>query len=504
MLRSLVFLVACLALTIDAAPAAENPVRKANQEVRHPNVLLILADDIGYWNVSAYSQGMMVPTPGIDRIAREGLLFTDHYAEPSCTAGRAAYLTGQYPIRTGLTTVGLPHSPVGHDRRDPSIAEVLKTQGYRTGYFGKSHLGDRDEHIPTAHGFDEFFGDLYHLNSEEEPEQLDYPKDPEFRRKYGPRGVIESTAGSPVREAGPLTAKRMETFDEEITAHSIDFMRRAVHAGEPFFVSHNPTRNHIYLHFRPGNASLAAGFSSEEDSFGSGMVELDRYVGRLLRELDDLGIAKNTIVIFTSDNGPMYQWWPQGGTSPFRGGKASTWEGGVRVPMLVRWPGHIEAGRVSNDIQSHLDLFTTIAAAAGRPDVAEELRISHHVHIDGVNNLGHWLGRAPSARTSYLYYNESVLSAVRIGPWKGHFRVRDDFFDYSKPASLLFNLRMDPFEQHDGMASHQLAMRKAWFGGLMQDILQQHMASLREFPPRQAPGSLVPREGTRQVPAAVQ
>ena len=474
-LRAIVLLLAVLA----TAHAADRP-----------NILVIMADDVGPTNVSAYSQGLMGQTPSIDRIAREGMLFTDHYSEPSCTPGRAAFITGQYPIRTGLTTVGLPNSPVGIDKRDPTLAEVLKPLGYVSGQFGKNHLGDRDEHLPTAHGFDEFFGNLYHLNAEEEPEQLDYPTTQ--LTKYKPRGVIDSKAGPDgyIRDTGPLTKKRMESVDDEFTAHTMDFMERAVKAKKPFFVWHNPSRMHIYTHVRPEFIRRAAQDSSEEDVYRAGMIELDDDIGMILKKLDQLGVAKNTIVVFTSDNGPMVYHWPDAGATPFHGEKASTWEGGVRVPTLIRWPGKVPAGSVSNGIQSHLDLFSTLAAAAGVKDVAADLRASHHVYIDGINNLSHWLGQGPSLRESYIYYNESTLSALRWRQWKVHAKEKNGFFDYFRESSLLFNLKMDPFEQHGGLQSNVLVQKTAWIGGIVRDIITEHMRSLQEFPPRQKGNSL--------------
>ncbi|MGL6070759.1 arylsulfatase [Craterilacuibacter sp.] len=472
-----------------------------------PNILVIMADDVGVSNIGAYSHGMMVPTPNIDRLAREGMLFTDHYAEPSSTPGRAAFITGQLPIRTGLTTVGLPGGKQGLDARDPTLAEVLKTQGYRTGQFGKNHLGDRNEHLPTVHGFDEFYGNLYHLNTEEEPFRPDWPQDPGFDARYKPRGVLDCKAtdtdnttedgrfGKVGKQAcsdtGALNPKRMETVDDEFEARAVNFMQRAVKANSPFFVWHNPTRMHIYTHVRDEHKALAKPYSSEMDIYGSGLIELDRSVGRMLKKLDDMGVADNTIVVFTSDNGPMSQWWPDGGTSPFRGEKATTWEGGVRVPMLIRWPAKIAAQSVSNGIQDNTDLFATLAAAAGKPDVAAELKQSHKVYIDGVNNLAHWQGKAASARNFRLYYNERELSAIRIGNWKSHMKTREGFFDENKPAALIFNLRMDPYERQGGWKSQEIAMKlgMAW-GGQVRDIIGAHRASLTQFPPRQTGGSL--------------
>lgn len=483
---------AALLLLAGGLAAAQTPQR--------PNIVMIMADDIGPANVGIYTHGMMVPTPNIDRLAREGMLFTDHYAEPSCTAGRAAFITGQMPIRTGLTTVGLPGSPIGLDKRDPTLAEILKARGYRTGHFGKSHLGDRDAHLPQNHGFDEFFGNLYHLNAEGEPEQRDYPT--QALLKYKPRGMIDAVAGQPPRDVGPLTNKRMETVDDEITERSLKFIEASAKAKEPFFLWHNSTRMHVWTYLKPASRYLAAPYSSEEDIYGSGMMELDNHVGQLLKKLDDLGLAKNTIVLFTSDNGPQSYTWPDGGTTPFRGEKASTWEGGYRVPLLVRWPATIAAGSVSNGIQAHYDLFTTLASAAGVPNVAEQLKPSHKVHIDGIDNLDHWKGKTASARNSFVYYNERELVGIRVGPWKGLLKEREGFFDPLKQSYAFFNLRMDPYEQRGGRESNKLALRKAWIGGQIQDLLTEHVLSLREFVPRQIGGSLRPDDATRQPPAS--
>lgn len=330
-------------LGIAAAHAAESD---------RPNILMITTDDVGYFNVGAYNHGMMgVPTPNIDRLAREGILFTDHYAEPTSTPGRAAFITGQRPIRTGLTTVGMAGSPIGLDKRDPTLAEVLKPLGYRCGQFGKNHLGDRNEHLPTVHGFDVFYGNLYHLNTEEEPELGDWPKDPGFNQRYSPRGVLDCAAtdvddptvdarfgrvgNQTIKDSGPLTRKRMETVDDEFLDRAVGFMRTSVKDGKPFFVWHAPTRMHIYTRLREGRRTQAAPYTSEMDIYGSGMMELDEQVGRLLDELEALGVASNTIVLFTADNGAMARWWPDGGTTPFRGEKATTWEGGVRVPISL-------------------------------------------------------------------------------------------------------------------------------------------------------------------------
>lgn len=487
-----------------------DPTRPIGDRRSAPNILVIMPDDVGYWNVGAYSHGMMVPTPNIDRLAKEGMLFTDHYSQPTCTPSRAAFVTGQLPIRTGMTTVGMAGSPIGLDQRDPSLAVVLKAIGYKTGQFGKNHLGDRNEHLPTVHGFDEFYGNLYHLNTEEEPELADWPKDEGFNKRYRPRGVLDCVATDiddpsvderfgkigkqRIKDTGPLNSKRMETVDDEFLDRTIDFITRANKDEKPFFAWYAPSRMHIYTHLRPGREKLAANHSSELDVYGSGMIEHDMQVGTLLNKLDELKIAENTIVIYTTDNGAMSAWWPDGGSTPFRSEKATTWEGGVRVPLLVRWPSKIAAGKVSNGIQEHTDLFTTLAAAAGRPNINEELKKTHNVYIDGLNNLEHWIGDKPSARNVVYYYNESEMTAIRIGNWKSHFKTREGFFDYNRPSALIFNLRMDPFERQEGQKSNDIAMKLgvAW-GGQVQDALTTHLKTLKEFPPRQIGGTLTPR-----------
>lgn len=496
--------------TLRTAIAAATVLATASSGVmaqQRPNILVIMPDDVGYWNVGAYSHGMMVPTPNIDRIAREGILFTDHYSQPSSTPGRAAFITGQLPIRTGLHTVGLPGSPVGLDQRDPTLAEVLKPLGYRTGQFGKNHLGDRNSHLPTVHGFDEFFGNLYHLNTEEEPELRMWRNTPGFNQRYRPRGVLDCVATNvddktddgrfgPMgtqrcTDTGALTTKRMETVDEEFLDRTKQFITLSARENKPFFAWFNPSRMHIYTHLKNESRHLASNISSEFDIYGSGLMEHDGHVGQLLKLLDELKIADNTIVIYTTDNGAMVSWWPDAGATPFRGEKATTWEGGVRVPMLVRWPARIAKGKVSNGIQTQEDVFATLAAAAGVPDVKAKLKTEAKVCIDGVNNLAHWTGSAPSARDTHFYYEGSQLTAIRIGPWKTHFMTREGFFDYFKPSSLVFNLRMDPFERHGGQKADDLAMKMgvAW-GGQVNDAMTEHLASLKECPPRQSGGSL--------------
>ncbi|UCD52003.1 MAG: arylsulfatase, partial [Phycisphaerales bacterium] len=332
-----------------------------------PNILVIMGDDIGYWNISTYNQGMMgYETPNIDRIAEEGMFFTDAYGEQSCTAGRAAFITGQLPVRTGLTKVGLPGAELGMKAETPTMAEYLKSKGYMTGQFGKNHFGDRDEHLPTQHGFDEFFGNLYHLNAEEEPENEDYPKDPEFRRKFGPRGVLKASADGRIEDTGPLSRKRMETVDTEFLAAAMDFIDRQNAARKPWFCWYNTSRMHVWTHLKPESKGVT-GLGLYPD----GMVEHDGHVGQLLQKLDELGVADNTIVIYTTDNGVEKFGWPDGGTAPFRSEKNSNWEGGYRIPMVVRWPGVIEPGSRCNEIFSLQDWVPTLMAGVGDPDVKD-------------------------------------------------------------------------------------------------------------------------------------
>ena len=494
-------------LAVAAAVASACTAPALAQSTQRPNILVIMADDVGYSNVGIYSHGMMVPTPHIDRIGREGILFTDHYAHPSSTAGRAGFITGQLPIRTGLTTVGLPGSPVGIDQRDPTLGKILKELGYRTAQFGKNHLGDRNSHLPTVNGFDEFFGNLYHLNAEEEPELRMWSKDPGFNQRYRPRGVLDSVATQEddatvdprfgkvgkqkIKDTGPLTSQRMETVDEEFLDRTKKFITQSIQAKQPFLAWFNPSRMHLFTHLKPASKNLASDISSEFDIYGSGLMEHDGHVGQLLKLLDDLKIADNTIVVYTTDNGAMVSWWPDAGATPFRGEKATTWEGGVRVPMLVRWPAKIPKGKVSNGIQTHEDMFTTLAAAAGYGDVRGKLKARDKICIDGVDNLTHWTGAAPSARNVVHYYDETKYTAVRVGAWKSHFTTREGFFDNHKPSSLIFNLRMDPYERHGGQKSHELANKMGVaFGGQIQDAVTELMGTFKECKPRQEGGSI--------------
>jgi arylsulfatase len=468
-----------------------------------PNILVIWGDDIGYWNISAYNQGMMgYETPNIDRIANEGMLFTDAYGQQSCTAGRAAFITGQVPFRTGLTKVGLPGSDLGLKSEDPTIAEFLKQHGYATGQFGKNHLGDLDEHLPTNHGFDEFFGNLYHLNAEEEPEHEDYPKDPEFKKKFGPRGVIKSSANGRIEDTGPLTRKRMETVDEEFTADALDFMERQTKANKPFFLWWNSTRMHIYTHLKPewkGKTGLGV--------YPDGMVEHDSHVGQLLDKLDELSIADNTIVMYSTDNGAEVFSWPDGGTAPFRGEKNDNWEGGFRVPLFVKWPGLIKPGSRSNAIIAHEDWFPTLLAAVGDTDIKEKLKKgatignkNYKVHLDGYNFLPYFKGDMKEGpRKEFFYFSDTGdLLNLRYNQWKlvfaeqrAHgFEVWQEPFTFLRVPKL-FNLRSDPFERADHEAPGYADWRVRRLYALVpaQAYVAQFLSTFRDFPPRQTPAS---------------
>src|SRR5262245_6123366 len=509
--------------TLAAASAlAPNPVTSiggalAQTGGQKPNILVIFGDDIGTWNIGAYSNGMMGRTPNIDRIAKEGMLFTDHYSQPSCTAGRAAFVTGQLPIRTGMTTVGIPGSKLGLQKEDPTIAEVLKSQGYSTGQFGKNHLGDRNEHLPTMHGFDYWFGNLYHLNAEEEPEELDYPgqKNPDYRKMFGPRGVLRATATDvddptedpkfgkigkqKIEDTGPLTRQRMETFDKEVLDETLKWLDTNGKSGKPFFAWFNTTATHIWSHPQQKYVQMAVDEGrAEEDVYRAKMIEHDEYVGMLLKKLDDLGVADNTIVVYTTDNGNELLFWPDGGYAPFRGEKGTTWEGGVRVPCVIRWPGKIPAGRVSNEIQSHEDLYVTLAAAAGLPDLKEKLLngeklgdMTYKVHLDGHDNTDHWTGKSEkSVRREYFYYDETDLMAIRVGAWKLAFGVKPNGMwwneKYYPSVPYIFNLLMDPMEKMDpeshewGYIGRKLFALKMWAATAAGQYMHAHHMSINE------------------------
>jgi arylsulfatase A-like enzyme len=473
-----------------------------------PNILIIWGDDIGWFNISAYNHGIMgYHTPNIDRIAKEGAMYTDWYGQQSCTAGRAAFITGQSPIRTGLTKVGLPGAKLGLQPEDPTIAELLKPQGYVCGQFGKNHLGDRDEFLPTAHGFDEFFGNLYHLNAEQEPENEDYPKNPEFKKKFGPRGVLHSWANPDgtqrIEDTGSLTVKRMETVDGEFLDASMKFMDAAVKNNKPFFCWFNSTRMHIFTHLKKESRGVT-GLGVYPD----GMVEHDGHVGQLLKKLDDLGIAENTIVMYATDNGAEEFSWPDGGTTPFRGEKDTNWEGAWRVPCMIRWPGVIKPGTVSNDIFSHQDMLPTLLAAAGEPDIAAKLKQGYtagkktfKVYIDGFNLLPYWKGEVKeNPRPGFLYWSDDGdLMALRYGNWKVHFaEQRAEGFDtWEEPfvhlrVPMLFNLRSDPFENASvsgDLKYKQWRVDRVFLLVPAAALVSQYMQTLLEFPPRQRPDS---------------
>ncbi len=388
-----------------------------------PNILIIWGDDIGWNNVGAYNRGMMAyDTPNIDSIANDGMMFTDAYGQNSCTAGRSAFITGQSPFRTGLLKVGLPGAAEGLQPEDATIAELLKPIGYATGQFGKNHLGDLDEHLPSNHGFDEFFGNLYHLNAEDEPENEDYPSDPAFAERFGPRGVIHSLADGMIEDTGPLNMKRMETIDEEVTERALGFIDKAHAEGKPFFVWYNTTRMHVWTRLKAASIGVTG-----QGIYADGMAEHDGMVGELLAKLDELGIADNTIVMYSTDNGAETFTWPDGGTTPFRGEKNTTWEGGFRVPMMVKWPGKIDPGQVSNEIISMEDWMPTLLAAAGDSDIKNKLLQGHNaggktfkVHLDGYNMLPYFTGEAEEGPRREMYYftDDGQLSALRYGQWK--------------------------------------------------------------------------------------
>jgi arylsulfatase A-like enzyme len=502
----------CLALLVLAAFSASAQQKK-------PNILIIWGDDIGYWNVSAYNQGMMgYKTPNIDRIAREGALFTDWYGQQSCTAGRAAFITGQSPIRTGLTKVGLPGAPEGLQKEDVTLAELLKPLGYATGQFGKNHLGDLNKFFPTVHGFDEFYGNLYHLNAEEEPESPDYPKDPKFMARFGPRGVFHCVATATENPAPPdprfgswgkqncedtgaLTRKRMETVDEDVTKSTLEFMDKAHKDGKPFFIWWNSTRMHIFTHLQPGSAGKTG-----LGIYADGMVEHDAMVGQLLDKLKELGIDDNTIVMYSTDNGAESFTWPDGGTTPFRGEKNTNWEGGYRVPCAIRWPGVIKPGTIINDIGAHEDMIPTLMAAAGNTTVKDDLSkglkvgdTTYKIHLDGYNLLPALQSGGAWPRREFIYWtDDGSVAALRYNNWKVTFleQKAEGMHVWLQPfvelrAPILENLRMDPFEraEYEGMGYQQWYLDHMFAMAPAAGFVGQWLQSFREFPPRQKPGS---------------
>jgi len=495
--RLLKYLAAALLLTSWAGSASA---------ADKPNVLVIWGDDIGWFNISAYNHGMMgYRTPNIDSIAKEGMMFTDWYGEQSCTAGRSAFLTGQSGFRTGNLKVGLPGAKEGLQARDVTLAQLLKAQGYMTAQFGKNHLGDLDEHLPTAHGFDEFMGSLYHLNAEQEPENPDYFKDPALRKKYGTRGVIHTWANPDgtqrIESTGPLNIERMKTIDDEITAASLDYLEKAAKSDKPFFLWWNSTRMHIFTHLKEESEGVT-GLGPYPD----GMVEHDAHVGQLLDKLKELGLDKNTIIMYSTDNGAEKFSWPDGGTSPFRGEKNENWEGGYRVPTLIKWPGVVKPGTVNNDIFSHMDMLPTIMRAAGVPDVGAKLKKGMKVggktfknHLDGYDITDALAGKAPSPRHEFFYWNDDgSLVGLRYDQWKIVFQEqRAHGFDvWSEPFVTLrvpkiFNLRSDPFEEADKVAmdyQHWLIDR-VFLLVPAQEYVAKFLATFREFPPSQKVGS---------------
>jgi arylsulfatase len=490
-----------------AAVAAASAIAKHSpakaQAGSKPNILIIWGDDVGWLNPSCYNHGMMgYRTPNIDRIANEGARFTDWYGQQSCTAGRAAFITGQSPFRTGLLKVGLPGAKEGMSVLDPTIAGLLKNHGYMTGQFGKNHLGDRDELLPSNHGFDEFFGNLYHLNAEEEPENVDYPKNPEVAKKFGPRGVIKSSADGKIEDTGPLTKKRMETVDEEFLAATLDFMDRAHAQEKPFFIWFCASRMHIWTHLKEESEGVTG-----LGVYADGMVEHDGHVGRLLDKLDSLGIADNTIIMYSSDNGAEMFSWPDGGTTPFRNEKNSNWEGGYRVPTLIKWPGVIEPGTVYNEIMSHEDTLPTLLAAAGEPDIADKLKAGHSamgrdykVHIDGYNMMPYFSGMVEeSPRREFFYWtDDGDLANLRYDRWKMVFlEQREHGFNVWEEPLIplrfpkLFDMRIDPFERadHESIFYSKWRVDRAFLAVPAQAFVAQHLATYKEFPPRQEPGS---------------
>ena len=481
-------LIACLILMLASLARADTD---------KPNILVIWGDDIGWSNLSAYHRGMLGgSTPNIDRIAKEGAMFTDYYGEQSCTAGRSAFVTGQHPLRTGLLKVGLPGADLGIRPEDPTIATLLKPQGYTSGQFGKNHLGDKDEFLPTHHGFDEFLGNLYHLNAEEEPESYFYPQDPAFHKRFAPRGVIHSFADGRIEDTGPLTRKRMETVDREFADAALKFMDKAHSRDKPFFVWFNATRMHVWTRLAPQWEG-----SSGYGLYADGLMEHDYHVGLLLDKLEELGIADNTIVIYSTDNGSQTNTYPDGGAEPFRGEKGSTWEGGFRVPALIRWPGVVEQGRVINDIFSHQDWLPTLLSAAGEENIAAKLRRGHRagdrsyrVYLDGYDQTGLLAGEGPGKRKQFFYFDDNGnFNALRWNDWKIHFALMPE--GWSGPRETLnfprlVHLRSDPYEDslESGLYARFFA-DQLWLFVPVQQEVGKWLSTFREFPPRQATAS---------------
>ena len=492
-------IVAAAALTSQALAQAQkaapspSPAAAPPPGGRKPNILVIFGDDIGIPQISAYTMGMMgYRTPNIDRIAREGAIFTDSYGQQSCTAGRASFILGQEPFRTGLLTIGMPGDPHGIQDWMPTIADVMKAQGYATGQFGKNHLGDRDEHLPTKHGFDEFFGNLYHLNAEEEPEGYFYPKDPNFRKQFGPRGVIKSSADGKIEDTGPLNTARMPTVDEEFLGAAKDFIGRQARADKPFFVWFNSTRMHVFTHLKKESLGKTG-----KGIHADGMVEHDGMVGELLKQLDDLGIADNTIVLYTTDNGAEIALWPDGAMTPFHGEKGTTWEGGMRIPMMVRWPGVVKPGTQYNEVISLIDWFPTLAAAAGIPDIKEKMKAgftangkNFKVHLDGYNFLPFFKGETTTPPRDAIYYFDQGgnLNAIRWNDWKLSFASsKGNIATGTREVtawSLIANLRMDPYERglEEGGGAIQFLAQNMWLIVPVQGKIKEFFSDFDQFP----------------------
>jgi len=524
------------AATIMSTAPALTKSAEAAQADKKPNILVIWGDDIGMWNVGAYTHGMMGRTPNIDSLAKQGAIFTDHYGQASCTAGRAAFMTGMIPLRSGMTTIGIPGSKLGIQKEDPLLAEVLKSQGYVTAQFGKNHLGDRNEFLPTVHGFDEWFGNLYHLNAQEEPEWLEYPgqKNPAYKEKFGPRDVLYTWATNvddptedpvfgrvgkqKIEKRGQLTRKRMETFDQEVTDATLTYLDKVGKGDKPFFVWFNTTATHIWSHPTQKYIRMAVDEGrAETDVVRAKMIEHDEQVGALLKKLVELGVADNTIVIYSTDNGNELLFWPDGGYAPFRGEKGTSWEGGFRVPCLIRWPGQIKPGTELNGIQSHEDIYVTLAAAAGLPNLKQELLagkkmgdMTYKVHLDGYNQLDYWTGKADkSARREFFYYDETDLMAVRVDGWKIHIGVKPEglWWDekYYPNVPYLFNLLMDPMEKMDpqskewGYVGRQFFAQRMWAPNAASPFIADLLKSLTEYPPRQKADTLSLKKALESV-----
>ena len=474
-----------------------------------PNILVVWGDDVGQSNISAYTMGLMgYQTPNIDRIAKEGMIFTDYYGEQSCTAGRSSFITGQSVFRTGLSKVGLPGAKEGMNEKDPTIAGLLKNQGYVTGQFGKNHLGDRDEHLPTNHGFDEFYGNLYHLNAEEEPENEDYPSDPAFRKKYGPRGVIRSSADGKIEDTGPLTKKRMEVVDDDTAAVALKFIEKAVKDDKPFFVWWSGTRMHFRTHVSDEKMARCKKQYPRADEYTCGMLEHDEHIGLFLAKLEELKIADNTIVFYSTDNGPHMNTWPDAAMTPFRGEKNTNWEGGWRVPAMVRWPGKIKAGSISNEIMHHMDWLPTFLAAAGEPDVKQKLLKGHtaigrnyKVHLDGYNFLPFLTGEAAETDRREIFYfsDDGDLTALRYNDWKMIFmeqRVEETLQAWAEPfvplrVPLIFNLRRDPYERSQKTSNtyYDWVIDRVFLLVPAQEYVGNFLATFKDYPPRQKAAS---------------